>query len=748
MKLYLAEKPSLGKEIAAALGGGEHKKTHIVANGWCVSWCFGHLYEQAKPEDYGFARFPGTLSDLPIIPQEWKLLPKDDAKSQITILRGLLDQASEVIHCGDPDREGQLLVDEVLTELNYRGQVYRAWLPSLVQSDIRDSLKKIKLNSDRMYQGMRNAAIARSRVDWLTGMNATRAYTIKARANGFDGVMSVGRVQSPTLGLIVRRHREIEAFEPVTHYGLKARFKHIDGIYTGYWCVPGEKQDAHGRLLDAFPADATRILIENRGGRIQKIETTDKKQGVPLPYSIDELQAHCSRIYGMGAAEVLTIAQSLYETHKVTTYPRTDCGYLASGQHAQAKAVFEAMGSYAPALYDLISKADVSRVSRAFDDTEITAHTAIIPTRKKPENLTVNEARVYDLIARRYIAQFLGDYQYQETIIETACTGHTFKTTGRMPRVLGWRAAYMDEPGDDEEENNDVAKLPCMKTNDAVVCVSSERETKTTKPPAAFTEGTLIKAMASIASFVDDPVAKEKLKETDGIGTSATRANIIEVLKKRAYIIIKGKSLHPTQNGLVFFDSLAPELTDAVSTAVLESALTDIETKGAAMDGVIASTLVSLHTLLDAVNHASMSGLSKGKKCPHCESGHLRLRTGKNGHFWGCSNYPDCEASYPNKAGKPDMSEPTTCPLCGSGELKQITGSYGKFWSCSRYPDCHAKFSDKRGKPDIEPPTPCPTCKEGTLKLRTGAKGKFWGCTRYPECRATFENARGKPKLK
>jgi DNA topoisomerase-3 len=579
MKLIIAEKPSLGRTIADALGGGLKGNGCITSNDWTVTWAFGHMYEQAMPDSYLPANVPTTqkgtkvwrLEDLPIIPRQWILNPKADAKQQLTIIAGLLKKATAVIHAGDPDREGQLLIDEILLEMGWNGTTQRVWLQDLTQNGIRKAFKQIGANND--YQGLYEAAVSRSRCDWLLGMNVTRAFTLCYQKAGGDGVISVGRVQTPTLNLIVERDRQIENFVPLPYYAIKAKFEHQNGCIVTHWVPSEDDSDPDRRCLKREVAEQVCAKVQGQTGTIRNSSRKNKRESAPLPFSLSTLQTVANARWGYGAQQVLDAAQKLYEEHKLTTYPRSDCGYLASGQHADAKKILKAIGEANP---QLVKDAEPYRKSKAFNDSKVTAHTGIIPTAKRPDvaRLTPIERNLYGLIARHYVAQFLPDHEYQAVEVEIECCQETFTSKGKKTLVIGWKDVL-------PPQKKEAADLPLIKKGDTALCQSAELTDKKTKPLSRFTEGTLINAMAGIARYVENPKAKSVLRESAGIGTEATRASILETLKQRNYIQLKGKTILSTEHGRHFIDSVPGRIKDPAVTAWWEQQMSEIAEENA-----------------------------------------------------------------------------------------------------------------------------------------------------------------------
>jgi DNA topoisomerase-3 len=579
MKLIIAEKPSLGRTIAGALGGGRKGNGCIISDDWTVTWAFGHMYEQAMPDSYLAENGPTTqkgtkvwrLEDLPIIPQRWILNPRDDAKQQLNIIAGLLKNATEVTHAGDPDREGQLLIDEILLEMGWNGTTQRVWLQDLTQNGIRNAFKHIRPNND--YRGLYEAAVSRSRCDWLLGMNVTRAFTLCYQKAGGDGVISVGRVQTPTLNLIVERDRQIENFVPLPYYTIKAQFDHENGIVAAQWVPSEDDSDPDGRCLERAVAEQVCTKVQGQTGTIRNASRKKKRERAPLPFSLSTLQTVANARWGYGAQQVLDAAQKLYEEHKLTTYPRTDCGYLASGQHADAKIILKAIGEANP---QLVKDTDLSRKSKAFNDSKVTAHTGIIPTAKRPDvsRLSPIERNLYGLIARHYVAQFLPDHEYQAVEVEIECCKEKFTGKGKKTLVVGWKNVL-------PPQKKEAADLPLVNKGDTAMCKSAELTDKKTKPLSRFTEGTLINAMAGIARYVENPKVKSVLRESAGIGTEATRASIIETLKQRNYVQLKGKIILSTEHGRHFIDSVPGRIKDPAVTAWWEQQMSEIAEENA-----------------------------------------------------------------------------------------------------------------------------------------------------------------------
>lgn len=653
MRLYIAEKPSVGKAIAENLAGPQKRGECMISCGDdVVTWCFGHLLEQAEPDAYNPEYKRWSLDHLPIIPAEWKLEVKSDAKKQVAVIRGLLKSAKEVVNCGDADREGQLLVDEVLEFCGYRGPVKRLWLSAMDDASVRKALSTLKDNGS--YRGLYQSALARARADWIVGMNMTRAYTIAGRNSGHDGVLSVGRVQTPTLAIIVRRDLDIENFKTRDYFVPTANFQYQAGVFKTSWLAPEGVAgiDEEGRPIDRSIADSIVSKVAGQRGTITKFEQKSGKETAPLPFSLSELQKACSAKWGMGAQSVLDVAQALYETHKVATYPRSDCGYLPESQHADAPKILAMLKG----VYSFANGAHSSIKSAAFNDKKISAHHGIIPTGVQPNGLSDAEARVFELICKHYVAQFYPDHEYLSTSVEVSCASETFKATGRVPTKPGWRVIF--ERVADDEDNEETTQLPQMKTGDSAQCTAAQTEAKQTKPLGRFTDGTLIAAMTNVHKFVQDPEIKKRLRETQGIGTEATRAGVIETLLKRKFIEKKGKQLISTMNGRALIAALGEsEVANPGMTALFEQSLEMILEGKLDINSFLGSQRDWIHKQIEASKSKTGVAITAANPCPDCKSGHLRQRKGPKGAFWGCSGYPACSYTAPDIKGKPDIKK-------------------------------------------------------------------------------------------
>ncbi|MBU0655265.1 MAG: DNA topoisomerase III [Gammaproteobacteria bacterium] len=586
--LYLCEKPSQARDIARVLGANGRGDGFLHGNGVQVTWCFGHLLEQAEPAAYGEQYKRWNLASLPILPQQWKLEVKKSGAKQFKVVKALLAKVQHVVIATDADREGEMIAREVMELCRYRGEVSRLWLSALDDASIRKALGQLKPGSatEKLYQ----AGLARSRADWLVGMNLSRAYTLTAQRNGQlqanAGALSVGRVQTPTLRLVVDRDEQIHNFIPLDYWDVAAHCLPAGDTQTfkANW-IPAKGKpgvDEEGRCTDPSLAEQVVASCKGQQADVLRCDTERKRQAAPLPYDLSGLQVEASRRWRLSAQQVLDIAQALYEKHKLTTYPRTDCGYLPLSQHGDAKGVFKALVHTDQSLAELVAQADTSLKSKAWDDSKITAHHGIIPTAAtgRLEQLSEHERSIYDLIRRRYLAQFFPAHEYDQTTIELNCRGYRFRATGRVNRVQGWKVAYQEPEADPQDgkagaSDAEAQALPSLNKGDQVLMQDLLSIQRQTKPPPPYTEGTLIQAMKGIAKLVANPKLKAILKENAGIGTEATRAAIIETLLQRQLLEREGKRkyLRATPKGIALIGMLPGAVKNPALTAAWEQAL-------------------------------------------------------------------------------------------------------------------------------------------------------------------------------
>ena len=785
MRLYIAEKPSMGAEIAKCLTGPiQRKDGYLITKDGVVTWAFGHILRQAEPDEYNAAYKKWNVADLPIIPAKWKMIVDESCKKQFGIIKNLIDKADEIVHAGDPDREGQLLIDEVLDYVHCQKPVKRILLNALDEESIKKANANLRDNKD--FLNLKKSALARARADWLIGMNLSRAYTLAARRAGKKEVLAIGRVKTPTLALVVRRERELQNFKPVDYFIIKAIFAHQNGEFITTW-KPQDTQkglDSENRLLDENIAKdlIAKFASKTEQGKIIAYQKAQKKEAQRLPFSLSTLQVLAGKRFGYEPQLVLDTAQKLYEK-KLTTYPRSDCEYLPQSQFNDAKVIVHNLLNYQDKqLSTWAKKADISIKSRAWNDKKITAHHAIIPTKIKANlnALSEVERNVYFLIAQAYIAQFYPVHIYDQTKITVMYMNENFIASGRTVKQLGWKELYLqnanknnlnnsEEANGKEEENS---SLPLMKKNDVVDYVDGKYEKKSTKPPTRFTSATLLAGMKEIHKYVKDVEVKKKLKDIYGIGTEATRASIIEDLIKRGFLQTEGKKkyLIPTQTAYMLIDVLPDEMTYPDSTAIWEDYLHSLSEGEGTVEEFLQMQANFTKDLCLKANATVLVGQNE-YKCPRCKRGILVKRNGKNGTFWGCSNFPTCRMTCNDVDGKPDLRTKTYVSSKYSNvnysnfydtlnEVEKTTDSgIISAWDLVLQNKMNPSFNKvkksamplekqaKQGTKNVDSKYLCPHCKDGSLRRIHGKNGWFWACSNYPHCTATYDDNNGMPVI-
>ncbi|WP_323992863.1 DNA topoisomerase III [Nguyenibacter sp. L1] len=683
--LYIAEKPSLAREIAGALseihGQPERRGDGFISVGTdTVTWFFGHMFQQAQPGEYRAEWAKWSLSSLPIVlrADEWRLSVPDDKRKQVSIVEKLARQAQTIVNAGDAGREGQLLVDEALVAWGidpHGSNVRRLWSQTVTRRDLVAAVRNLLPNADK--RGLYLAALVRQRADWQHGMTYSRLYTLLARQGGSDAMISVGRVQTPTLRIVVDRDNLRAGFKSVDHFIPDAAVVHQGGQFRALFVIPDDMAglDSEGRLVDRAAAEAVCARSKGQAGRVTSFTVVDKSKAAPLPFSLSALQAECGSKLGLTAKETLEAAQSLYEK-KLTSYPRSDSRHLPlSILSDEAPGILDALAGV-PDLSAGVVGVDRALKSAAWNDAKISDHYAIIPTGEfradKLAGLSDSERAVFLLVARAFIAQFHPAYRYQSQVAVIQVGADTFRATGRRVLADGWRAVMAS--GDDDEEGEDMpaGTLPTMAEGDAVQVGDVALSAKRTSPPPAFSDQKLIAAMASAHLFEPDPELRKRLKEGDGIGREATRADIIETLLKRGFLSRKGRTgLESTPLGRSVIAALPSHLTSLGLTARWEGAMEQVEGGGLTLDAVLDAQVTDITSRVDAARgsvvrvEGGKPAASKvkplpgdGKACPECRKGVMKTKEitskkdGKKYVLLSCTNYPECKHSeWPAKTG-------------------------------------------------------------------------------------------------
>lgn len=653
MRLFLCEKPSQGKDIGRILGATQRGDGCLNGSGVTVTWCIGHLVEAAPPETYDAHLKRWSIEQLPIIPQQWQVEVKPKTAKQFQVVKALLAKTTHLVIATDADREGELIAREIIDLCGYRGPIERLWLSALNDASIRTALGKLRPSTETLP--MYYSALARSRADWLVGMNLSRLFTLLGRQAGYDGVLSVGRVQTPTLKLVVERDREIAAFVSVPYWAIDVILSASGETFSALWTAPDACTDDAGRCLRHSVAEqAAQQIRAADSAQVVSVETERVREGPPLLFDLGTLLEVCSKQFGLDVQETLEIAQALYETHKATTYPRSDSGYLPESMLAEVPSVLDSLLKTDPSLRSIVDQLDRSVRSRAWNDSKVTAHHGIIPT-LEPANLSAmseKELAVYRLIRAHYLAQFLPAHEFDRTVAKLSCGRENLVATGKQVAVAGWRQVLVVPQGDEDAETESRSQvLPTLR--EGLTCRVSDVDLKAQKtlPPRPYTQGELVKSMKGVAKLVSDPRLKQKLKDTVGIGTEATRANIISGLIVRGYIVKKGRAIRASDAAFTLIDAVPAAIADPGTTAVWEQALDMIETGQLTLDLFINKQAAWISQLIAQYGSTSLSiKVPQGPACPQCGAP-TRQRSGKSGPFWSCSRYPDCKGTMPVESG-------------------------------------------------------------------------------------------------
>ena len=727
MKVCIAEKPSVAREIAQILGAKSRKDGYLEGNGYQVTWTFGHFCTLKMPEDYDPALKKWNLQALPILPEkfETKLISGKGVRKQFGVIRKLCKSATLVINCGDAGQEGKLIQRWVLKEAKYKGRVLRLWISSLTPEAIRDGFQNLRPAAD--FDNLFYAGSARAIGDWLLGMNATRLYTLKFGA--YKQVFSIGRVQTPTLAMLVRRFKEIENFVPEPYWELQTLYREV--VFS---CQKGRfSKESDGRKVLEQVADQPFAII-----------SFEKKKGKEYPprlFDLTSLQVHCNKRFGYSADRTLGIVQKLYE-QKVVTYPRVDTTYLPSDLYPKAPGILARMTGYTQFTQSLLGK-PLRKSAKVFNDKKVTDHHAIIPTGVQ-KSLSPEQQNVYDAIARRFIACFYPDCLVANTTVIGESAGIRFKATGKEILEPGWRVLFPKNTKNKKEEEEKI--LPVFKQGETGPH-QPELFQKMTQPPKHYTEATLLRAMETAGKQVDDAELRELMK-ANGIGRPSTRANIIETLFKRKYIQRRKKTIIATPTGIQLIDTIEYELLKSAElTGQWEKQLREIE-QGSYQPQRFIREMKEMVAQLTLQVRQRPSGLRinpspppakplpkkrqkkltdpAGLTCPKCIKGEL-LR-GKTAY--GCSRWKEgCQFRLPFRYLDKKISEKQLLRLLKHGctvLLKGFVQNGKKINGRLRFDNDFQIYLDT---PRAPAPDQCPKCKAGRI-----IKGKSaYGCSRWKE---------------
>ncbi|MBX8508968.1 DNA topoisomerase III [Pseudomonas cichorii] len=660
MRLFLCEKPSQAKDISRVLGANIRGDGCLTGNGICVTWCIGHLLETSPPQAYDERYKAWALDHLPILPETWKVEVKAKTASQFKVVKKLLTQAKELVIATDADREGELIAREVMDFCGYRGPVQRLWLSALNPQSVRKAMNELKPGESTL--GLYHAALARSRADWLIGMNLSRLFTLIARRGGHDQVMTVGRVQTPTLNLVVLRERAIISFVKKPFWEVEVNLLAEGKNFTGKWLPSVECLDNEGRCIHHQTAQQVSACLASGQARVIELIVERKVEHPVLPFDLAGLQEQCDRQFGMGVDETLNIAQSLYETHKATHYPRTECPYLPESMLEEVPTVLDALGKSDTSLLPILTRLDRHQISAAWSDKHLNGpHHGIIPTTEPVDitKMSEKELKVYDLIRRRYLAQFLPDHEYDRTRVKLSAGDLLIGAIGKQIVAMGWKALFKPQAHDESEDTETaIQQLPTLSEGQICTITRADLKSLMTTPPRPYTEGSLLKAMKNIAEQVQDPRLKATLKATTGIGTQATRASIIKGLLERGYLEKKRRSLSPTPAAFALIDAIPDIVKNPGMTAIWEQASDEIEAGRMTLEKFLTSQNQWITRLIQQCSTTTLAlEQPVSPPCPECGSA-MRRRTGKNGVFLSCSQYPACKGILSVDTGKKRRKKP------------------------------------------------------------------------------------------
>jgi DNA topoisomerase-3 len=685
--LVIAEKPSVGRDLTKALPGAFAKhEGYLESDAHVVTWAVGHLVQLAEPDEYDAKYKKWRMADLPIVPPKFKLVVRDErSRKQMSVITRMLkrDDVDEVINACDAGREGELIFAWTFEKAGAKKPVRRLWLSSMTSKAIKEAFAALRPASE--FDLLEQAARSRSEADWIVGMNATRAATIRLRSS-FDGAVSLGRVQTPTLAIIARREEEIRAFVPEPYWLVDATFDPVSGD-PGRKYVGRFHAGAHPRLKTSEEAEAIVAAVRGGPGEITKLEKTTRREKAPLLYDLTSLQREANTRFGFSARRTLAAAQRLYEEHKVLTYPRTSSRFLPSDMIPEIKPIASLVGTHREyargAAY--VTGLDVLALGRVINDAKVTDHHAIIPTNSehKLDKLSDDDRRIYDMVTRRFLAVFHPDAVFENTRLETTVGEYIFRTSGRVLMEAGWRGVY-DEAGLDESaaEGDDTADnqtLPKVAKGEAVSVLKVGSEEKITQPPRRYSDASLLGAMETAGKLVDDDELREAMKDS-GIGTPATRAAIIERLIDVGYVERDGRSLVCTEKGLGVISLLDDHaLTSPSLTGDWEHRLSRIEqgaeVRARFMADIAEFAGATVTTLDEKLKDIRIPRANMGP-CPVC--GHDIVENRKGFSCWSRED-PGCGfVIWKSKAGK-TLAPAVARELISKGRTeKAVTGFKGR----------------------------------------------------------------------
>lgn len=672
-ELYITERHSVARAIVDRAGdvinsvrSADGRVTHFTAGSCAVINIGSRLLEQADPEDYDAAFQTGSWLEnahlLPIIPTLWKLVPVQPSNGQLEVLSDLIAWADKIFHVGDPDREGQLLIDEILRYLNNTKPVKRI-LPTAIDVVSLERLIKDAIDNEE-YIGLYKSGLGRQRADWLFGINGTRACSIANQKNGLRGILSTGRVQTPALAMVVRRDAQIESFVSHTYFDLTGVFGSAEGKCNAKWVSPVGVAglDVDGRLVDVATASMIKAKCEGRQAQVISVSVEDKILAPPMPFALIGLQQKAAELYGMEARRVMDICQALYD-RRMTSHAKSDCEYLPEELFGESARIVTALARRDPEIARVLAGVDFSRKSPSWSSKKAPTYHGIIPTGEVDGvSLSPDEQKIFSLIAMNFIAQFHPDCHYQKRTAIIACDGIKFSSYMEITMIDGWRALFPDIACVESfmETRFAATLVPKM----ILPCIKVAANKLHTVAPLRYTELTLVQGMVNVYEQVSDPEIRKKLKEVRGIGTVATRPEIIETLARRKFVAVSAQTgeIASTPAGRAFIKTLPKDFTNVTLTALWEGALDQIERSAMTLERFMDGQVQWIRKLtrqalemkmtvavgLDDENVAQAVLERVGKTCVVCEKGFMRLveskgADSKTGYFLGCSNFPNCK---------------------------------------------------------------------------------------------------------
>lgn len=663
MIVCIAEKPSVAKDIARILGATNSHQGYMEGNGYQVTWTFGHLCTLKEPNDYTEMWKHWSLSSLPMIPQRFgiKLIDDDGIKRQFAVIEKLMQSADGIVNCGDAGQEGELIQRWVMQKAGAKCPVKRLWISSMTDEAIREGFASLKDQNE--YQSLYIAGLSRAIGDWLLGMNATRLYTLKYGQN--RQILSIGRVQTPTLALIVNRQKEIDSFEPEPYWVLATVYR--DTTFTA----------TKGKFSTKEEGEAAFATIADKPFTVTAVQKKNGTEAPPRLFDLTSLQVECNRKFSYSAETTLKLIQGLYE-RKLTTYPRVDTQFLSDDIYPKCPSILSGISKQYEALMEPLKGKKLPKSKRVFDTSKVTDHHAIIPTGVPATGLTDMERNVYDLIARRFIAVFYPDCKFSTTTVLGTVEDVEFKATGKEILSPGWRDVYAQQNAtadDDERKGDEERTLPTFVKGESGPHIPTLSE-KWTTPPKYYTEATLLRAMETAGKFVEDETLRAALKE-NGIGRPSSRAGIIETLFKRHYIRRERKNLVATATGIELIDTIHEELLKSCElTGIWEKRLRDIEHKkdDAAdfINGLKQQITEIVNDVLRDNSNRRVTTLSEED---------LKKKAKKKAAPKKKAATSTISTDTPTATSTNDPLVGTTCPVCGKGTIIKGKTAYG----CSRW---------------------------------------------------------------